>query len=251
MTLTRPLAVFDLETTDPEASTCAIFEFGVTVIHPDGSRKQWSKRFKPWKPITPGAEEVTGVTNAMVADCPPFSESAAFIHRSISGKDIAGYNVYGFDIVALDQELRRCALKLDLTGVHVIDAFGIFSNKEPRNLTAAVMKYCGRSHEDAHGAQADADATADVLLAQVAHYEDLRDMPLEDLAKFSRRGDKDYVDLAQKLYRDADGDLRYAFGKVRDVKVRDDIGFSNWMLRNNFPGHTCEVLRAEFERLGL
>jgi hypothetical protein len=64
-----------------------------------------------------------------------------------------GYNVR-FDLSMVDEELRRCGLKLDLTGVNVIDALGIYQKKDPRNLSAAVMKYCGRSHDDAHGAAA-------------------------------------------------------------------------------------------------
>jgi DNA polymerase-3 subunit epsilon len=248
--LERGLAVIDLETTDAQPETCAIFQFAVTVLMPDSSRKNWSQTFKPWKPITPEAEEITGTTNVMVAGMPPFSEYAEKILAGLAGKDLAGYNIRGFDAVALDQELRRCRLKLNLDGVRIIDCFGLFSNKEKRDLTTAVKKYCGRDHEGAHGAAADCAATADVLAAQLGAYPDLAEMSIDELAAFTRRGDKDYADIAQKLYRDSDGDLRYTLAKVRDVKVRDDVGFAMWMRRTDFPGSTIEVLDAELARIG-
>ena len=249
MKLSRPLAVLDLETTDAEPTACAIVEFAVTILNPDGTRKQWQKRFKPWKPISDGAAEVTGITNEMVADCPPFSDFAGIIDRSLKGKDLAGYNINSFDIVALDEELRRSNYRLDLTGVSVIDAFRIFQVKEPRDLTAAVKKYAGREHVDAHGAQADAEATADVLLGQLAMYDDLAAMSLPELAAFCRRDGREVADLAGKLYR-KDGVLYYGFGKCRDVAVQDDPGFGWWMLRQTsppFPAGTCEILRKELE----
>ena len=253
--LERPLAVLDLETTDAEPTTCAIFQFGVTVMMPDGSRKCWSQTFKPWTPITPEAEEVTGTTNAMVENCPPFSEFAVKILNGLQGKDLAGFNLKNFDLVCLDEELRRCGLRLDLSSVTVIDAFHLFQRKDPRDLTAGVKKFCGREHKDAHGALADSQATADVIEGLLAVYPDLAEMSLADLDKFSMRDpEKQAADIAGKFYRDNDGDLRYTMAKVRDVKVREDPGFGYWMLKQKtppFPGSTIEVLKAELNRLGL
>jgi hypothetical protein len=55
----------------------------------------------------------------------------------------------------------------------VLDAQQIYHRREPRDLSAAVLSYCGREHADARGALADAEATAAVLDAQVARYADL------------------------------------------------------------------------------
>lgn len=250
MRLTRPLCVLDTETTGVDPVQDRVIELGITILRPDGTRTKWGQRFNPGISVPAEATAVHGITDEMLADCPKFADMAQKIHRGLQGKDIAGFNLRGLDLPILDEEFRRCGLKLDLSDALVIDAFGIFSNKEPRNLTAAVQKYCGRSHEDAHGAAADAEATLDVLLGQLAAYEDLAAMELVDLAKFSRRGDKEPADLAGKLYRDGNGDLRYNFGKCRDVKVKDDVGFGYWMMKQSnppFPGHTLELLRAELE----
>ena len=60
----------------------------------------------------------------------------------------------------------------------------------PRNLSAAVRHYCGRELEGAHGAEADTQATIDVLLAQLERHPDLpRDV--KGLDQFcSRNNDK-------------------------------------------------------------
>ena len=250
---TRPLVSLDLESTGVDPVLDRIIEFGCTVLSPDGTRRHWEQRFNPGMPIPAEATAVHGITDADVVDKPPFGDYAAKILAGLRGRDIVGYNLWRMDLPMIDEELRRCGLRLDLTGVNVIDAFGIFSNREPRDLSAAVKRYCGRSHEDAHGAAADAAATLDVLCGQLAEYEDLRSMDLSALSLASLRGDNQPADLAGKLYR-KNGDLYYAFGKVKDMRVADDPGFGRWMLRQStppFPGSTREVLMAEFERLEL
>ena len=241
--------MLDTETTGVETQD-RIIEIGATVLYPDGQRKDWEQRFNPGIPIPPAATEVHGITDAEVADKPPFSQFAGRIHRGLTGRDIAGYNVR-FDLSMVDEEMRRCGLKLDLAGVHVIDAAGIFFKKEPRTLTAAVQRYCNRSHEDAHGAGADAAASLDVLEAQIEMYEDLAVMDLAGIAQFSKRDDVDYIDLAAKIYRDPEGYARYAIGKSRDVRIKDDPGFARWMLNRDFAGNTLDAVRAELGRFGL
>ena len=251
MNLSRPLCVLDTETTGVDPARDRIIEFGCVVLRPDGGRVEFSQRFNPGIPIPKEASDVHAITDEMVKDCPPFSAFAQKIHRGLSGKDIAGYNLRRLDLPIIDEELRRCDLRLDLSGAKIIDAAGIFFNKEKRRLEDAVLKYCGRSHNDAHGAGADAVATLEVLLGQLKMYDDLSVMELSDLAAFSQMGDAQYADLAGKLYRDDAGALRYAFGKSKDCRVKDEPGFGYWMMGRDFPGHTIEVLQAELKRCGL
>lgn len=251
MRLERSLVCLDLECSDAEASTCAIFEYAAVLMRPDGSRQSYSMRFKPWKPITTEAEEVTGVTNAMVENCPPFKDYAEKIWKSLQNKDLAGFNINRFDVVVLDQELRRASgdrLKLNPAEFKVIDAYGIFAKKHPRDLTAAVKHYLGRNHEGAHGAMADAEATAEIILAQAHEYPDLREMSFSELADFSRMSDFPPVDLAGKLRRDEDGYLVFTFGKNEGKRVVENSGYCRWMSENNFPSGTIEALEQELDR---
>lgn len=245
MNLSRPIAFIDTESTGVDPVKDRILEIGVAVLHPDGVRNHevFTRRFNPGMAIPPAATEIHGITDEDVKDCPRFAESATGIWRGLQGKDLAGYNLRRFDLPILDEELRRSGLKLDLTGVQVIDCFGIFSKKEPRKLEDAVRRYCGREHAGAHGAASDADVTVDVLLGQLEAYEDLAKMDLSELASYSNVQDLKYADLAQKLYFDDEGKVCYAFGKHKDCRVRDRMNYAEWMLANNFPGSTCDVLR--------
>lgn len=252
MQLTRPLAIFDIESTGLDVVADRIVEFAVRVLHPDGQISNWCQRFNPGITIKPEATEKHHITDADVANCPPFREFAAKILAGLKGKDIGVYNGWRMDIPILDEEARRCGLCLDLTGVRVIDAFGIFSKKEPRTLADAVRKYCGREPEKSHAAQSDAEDTMDVLWGQLKMYPDLAALDLDKLAEFSRVGDYKYADLAGKLYYDKAGDVCYAFGKHRGTRVIDEPGFAEWCLRQSnpgFPGSTCEVLVEVLQKM--
>jgi len=239
----------DLEATGIDPVKDRIIELAFVVVYPDGSRKRACRRFNPGMEIPPEATAVHHITDADVANCPPFADFAPQVVKALQGKDLAGYNLWRLDLPMLDEELRRCGLRLDIADSQVIDCYGIFANKEGRKLADAVKKYCGREHSDAHGAGEDAEATADVLFGQLSFYDDLADLELSKLAEFSRHGEVRYADLAGKLYYDADGDVCYAFGNSRNKKVRDDPGFAEWCLRKDFSGSTKEVLMAELDRI--
>lgn len=250
MKLDRPIAFIDTETTSPDPEDARIVEFGAVIMETDGSLlKRWSQRFNPGIPIPAEATECHGITDEMAAGYPPFAEHARKVLGALRGHDIGGYNLRRLDLPVVDDELRRCGLKLNLMGVRIIDCFTIFQKKAPRDLAAAVREYCNREHDGAHGADADASATADVFLGQMKKHPDLDAMSIDELGAFSRHGEYIYADLAGKLYLDADGDMVYNFGKSRGVKVRDDESFARWMLRKDFSGSTLDAIEFELDRL--
>ncbi len=250
MRLERSLLVLDLEVTHLDVMQARIIELGASVLHPDGSIKPngWSRRFHPGIPIPAESTAIHGITDEMVKDCPPFLSFAPAFAANLQGKDLAGYNLRRFDLPILDEEMRRCGLRLDLDGVQVIDAFGLFCKKRPRDLAAYVREYCGRELEGAHGAGVDAAATLEGLVSSLIVHEDLHAMSLPELAAYSLLSDKTPADIAGKLYRDAEGVLRFNFGKNKDRAVLDEGGYCDWLSKNNFPGSTMELIELEFER---
>lgn len=250
MNLDKQICWIDVESTGVDAVTSRIIEFAAVVMEPDRSMGKWYvQRFNPGVPIPPEATEIHGITDEMVKDCPPFAEHAQKILAGLRGKDIGGYNLWRLDLPLLDEESRRCGLRLDLTGVRVIDCYGIFAKKHPRDLAAAVKLFCGEDHTEKHGARADAIAAARVFLGQLASHQDLEAMSLDELIKFSQHEDYQYADLARKLYIDSDGDMRYAFGPHKDVKVRSERGFAKWMYQKDFSGSTLDALDLEMNRV--
>lgn len=256
MKLDRPLAIIDAESTGTDPQEEAIWEYGCTILMPDGTQKGGSKRFKPWKPIPPELCEKLHITNEELAGCPPLSEWMPNILRTLRNKHVAGFNLRRFDLPIIDAEARRCGLKLELDG-EIIDVFKIFQQKHERRLLDCVRVYCGEEaakefESQAHKAGADTLWTFRALQGQLSAHEDLEAMEIAELAAFSR-GDVDYVDWAGKLYRDKDRDLCFSFGKNRDAKIKDQVGYCNWMLspKASFPGSTLDALSTELEKLGL
>lgn len=241
--LTRPIVCFDLEATDPDPAIASIFQFAGIKTNHDDQRDGFTMKCKPWKPMSPGASEKTGVKDEDLANEKPFKDYAKRVHGFVDGCDLVGFNLSNFDVPLLWEEFYRCGINWNLNGIHVIDAGTLFKIREPRDLTAALQFYCGQKHEGAHEALADVDATMKVLQGQRERYPDLLTMSAEQLAAASKYEDERRVDLAGKIVLDKDGEPSYNFGKAKGTKVLADTGFGYWMLRNSFSEQTKMVLR--------
>lgn len=199
----------------------------------------------PGVPIPATTTAIHHITDEMVADKCPFSEVAPFFLAFMEDVDVlVGFNLMKFDIPLIVEELDRNGSggKWPKQNLPIIDVGTIFKLKEPRDLTAAVAKYCGRQRVDAHSAIADAVETSDVLHGQLEQYPDLSAMTLKELSAFCGR-DR-IIDWAGKLERRKDGEAVYTLQKVRGIRVKDDPGFGEWMLGKSFTEDTKSHLRA-------
>ena len=201
----------DTETTGVDPEKDRIIELAMVCIV-DGERKRWQKRIKPGIPIPASATAIHGITDEDVAACLHFPAYAPHVHRELNNKHIGGYNVR-FDLQMIDAELRRSGFKLDIEGVYIIDAMGIFKKREPRDLTAAVRRFCNREHDGAHGALSDVENTIDVFMGELSAYPDLAGQSLEQIADYSRISERKDADLAGKLQYDEQGRLCFAVGQ--------------------------------------
>lgn len=236
LTLTRPIIVFDLETTGLDPATDRIVELAAVKLWPDGATEEKCRKFNPLRPIPQEASAVHGITDDDVKDEPPFYKVARGekgVAAFFADSDLAGFNIIDFDIPLLKNELERAGETLDLTDVSVVDAFKIFVTRESRDLSAAVKFYCGKQHETAHSALGDVQATLDVLKAQLERYEDLPETPAEIDASVRH---PDAVDRAGKL-RWQDGEIAVSFGKHkgRTLKYlsREEPDYLHWMIQNH------------------
>lgn len=239
--LRRPLAVFDLETTGTNASEDRIVEIAILKLEPDDRCATFQQRVNPGRPIPEAATQVHYITDEDVADEPLFSETAPKLNRFLRGCDLAGFNIKRFDLPCLVAEFRRAGLPFEVAGRAVLDAQQIFHAAEPRNLSAAVQRYLGRSLEGAHAAFVDVVATAAVLEAQLEAHPDLP----RDVAELDRqfRG----VDVAG-CFKRVDGKVIFAFGKYRGQPLRQvakiDPGYLRWMLQQDFLDDTKALVHS-------
>lgn len=248
--LSRPLAVFDVESTGLNPRSDRIIELSIVKVFPDWSKKEvYTWRFNPCMPIPPESTAVHGITDADVAACPHFSDEVDNIDAILADCDLGGYNLIHFDIPILEEEFMRCGRPFDLDSRKVIDAQKIYFRKEPRDLTAAVRFFCGREHDGAHGAEADAIATLDVIKGEFARYADLPDN-LDAIDREYNERDESSVDRAGK-FKWENGEVIVNFGKKKGATLKDlqqnDKGFLKWMVKSDFPLDTRKIAEDALE----
>ena len=93
------IAFVDLETSGATAHHDRITEVGIVTVDPDGTVEEWSSLVNPGQRIPPFIEALTGISNDMVSDAPPFERVAAEVHKRLEGRLFIAHNVrfdYGF-----------------------------------------------------------------------------------------------------------------------------------------------------------
>ena len=266
LNLTKPLVVFDLETTGLDLVNDRIIQISYVKVRPtdkDGEEERKSIFVNPGKPIPAFVQQLTGITEEMVKDAPTFKQLAKQLADSFTGCDFAGFNSDRFDVPMLAEEFLRAGVDFDFSKCRLIDAQNIYHKREPRNLAAAYRFYTGHKMEDdfrAHRADQDAEATYRVLMGELDKYnpetveEPSQALPndMNVLAEESRMNDN--VDFAGRIVwqdmKDKDGKpMRqevFNFGKYKGTPVVEvlhrDPGYYNWMTNADFTLNTKQVL---------
>lgn len=272
LNLTRPLIVFDLETTGLDLAKDRIIQISYIKVEVDGTETSVNYFVNPQMRIPALVQELTHITEDMVKDAPTFKALAPKLAQEFAGCDFAGFNSNKFDIPLLAEEFLRVGIDFDFTKCRMIDASIIFRKMERRNLAAAYKFYTGHKMEDdfqAHRADEDTAATLAVLKGQVEMYapekqeEESRQLPNDmDVINEFCTADNHNVDFAGRIVwgpvlgpdgkplLNADGSERrqevFGFGKYKDMPVIDvlrrDPGYFSWILGNDFTLNTKQVL---------
>src|ERR1019366_4759060 len=110
LSLTRPLAFFDLETTGTIVGIDRIVELAIVKLWPNGERTEYEWRFNPEMAIPEEATRIHGIRDEDVRDKPTFRESLVEIREVFRDSDVAGFNIARFDMPLLQSELglRPC-----------------------------------------------------------------------------------------------------------------------------------------------
>ena len=249
LNLTRPVAFIDLETTGVNLSTDRIVEIAIIKVLPDGERQVKSKLINPEMPIPKQTTDIHGITDEMVKDAPTFKQSGNEIKQFLENCDLGGYNSNRFDIPMLMEEFLRAGMEVDLSHRRMIDVQHIFYTMEPRTLTAAYKFYCQKELIDAHSAEADVQATIDVLIAQVDRYKNLGNS-IDSILQVI--GEEKIVDYARRFSFDEKGREVFNFGKFKGRPVADVLKtepqYYDWMMKGDFPLHTKKKLTELFNR---
>ncbi len=272
LNLTKPLVVFDLETTGLDLVKARIIQISYIKIQPNGTEERDNKLINPEEPIPPFITQLTGVTDEDVKDKPTFKEIAPKLAEIFTGCDFGGFNSNGYDIPLLAEEFLRAGIDFDFSKCRMIDAMNIFRKMERRNLASAYKFYCGRKMEEdfeAHRADQDTEATYRVLMGELDKYapganpdepEKVLENNMDFLHEFSKMNKN--VDFAGRIVwtevkdtsgqpvLDAEGKPKmietFNFGKYKGMPVVDalqrDPGYYGWILGGDFTYNTKQVL---------
>lgn len=200
--------------------------------------------------MDPGAQKVHGISDDDVKDCPKFMDVVAEVGQFIADADLAGFNSAKFDLPMLAEEFERVRkychknFKMDLHDKKMVDVQNIFHQREPRNLKAAHIFYCGCDFEGAHGAEADTIATYEVLKGQLDRYPyDKETSPdglqndMDWLAQYST-GARKVVDYAGRIALSADDVPIVNFGKHKGKSMKqvwkEDPSYYDWIDKGEF-----------------
>ncbi len=271
LNLTKPLVIFDLETTGLDLVKDRIIQISFIKVYPDGKEERGNELINPEKHIEPIITQLTGISDEDVKDKPTFKQLAQRLSDQFTGSDFAGFNSNNFDIPLLAEEFLRAGIDFDFSKCKLIDACSIFRKMERRNLASAYKFYCGRKMEEdfeAHRADQDTEATYRVLMGQLDKYapganedpEKVLENNMQALADFSKMNKN--VDFAGRIVwgeiKDADGKPVldengepkmievFNFGKYKGMPViealKRDPGYYGWILQGDFTYNTKQVL---------
>jgi DNA polymerase-3 subunit epsilon len=248
LNLKTPLCFFDLETTGTNISQDRIIEIAVIKLMPNGEVHRKTNLVNPTIPIPAESTAIHGISNLDVEGKPKFKEVAKEYARFFEGADLSGFNILKFDVPMLVEEFLRADVEFDYSRKRIIDSQRIFHLMEKRNLAAAVKFYCNRSMENSHSAEADTEASMDILLAQVARYDN---QPVEDglgniigtikndMDALTLATSGEMVDLAGRMIKNKKGEVTFNFGKHRGKSVlavfKEEPAYYDWMMQGEFP----------------
>ena len=254
------ILVFDTETTGVDPNTDAIVELAAVELQAGQVGRSFTLRLNPGCPIPKGASDVHGITDDMVAGEPFFDEMADRIaaRMGADGVILAGYNAVHFDVPMVNTAFINAGHSFLIDPARVLDPF-IFLRRHHNHLPSKLGEVCARHGiqlDNAHAADADARATAELLVASVR--DGLMPSDLDHAFKVQAQWRKVLVreeqEFGRKLYRDLLGDgpdvLRLGFGKSRGTRLVDvDAGLLRWVLsRPDFHPGARAAFEAEVDR---
>ena len=247
--LTRPVIIFDLETTGLDQAQDRIVQMSIIKQFPGTDKKavRVTRYVNPECEIPEEVTKIHGVTNEMVKDAKTFKEMAQGIADFIKGCDVIGYNSNRFDVPFLQYEFERAEIYDALDDVEFIDVFNLYCKFNPRTLEQAYADYCGKVL-DAHKADADALATWEVLEALIKEHgdeieEESPDGPTVDvLAQMSKKSKN--IDILGVIIENADGVPVFAIGKHKGKPVKSQRAYCKWMIeKGDFSENTKNVVK--------
>ena len=218
----RTYVAIDVETTGLEAGTDEIIEIAAVKFAGDEVLETFQQLVKPRHSLPLKITRLTGITEEMLADAPRFPEIAPDLVRFVKSYPLVGHSV-GFDLKMLQAQGMRFAQP----SYDTFDLTTLLMPRAPAYRLSTLSAVLGITHDEAHRALADADATRQVFVHMLRRIEALE---LQEISEIIR--------LTAKI----EWPLRDLFAEVERAKAKNvflDTARSNvgTFERSNVPTH--------------
>lgn len=238
--LTKPLVIFDLETTTNIIKVAEIIQFAGIRIEPMGLTTPLQFLCKPKSSISSQASAVHGIYEQDLQDKPPFSSFLDDITQLFKKADVGGYNIARFDLPILDKQLRQEGHRNILNEANIIDSYQLFTKHFPRTLTQAVTYYTDENLDNAHDAMSDVQANIAVLAKQLKKEDHQK---IDQIAEQFQLAANQRVGFSNLIMIDDQNQYIINFGKHKGKNVKDlPKSFIQWVLSKDFPDEVKDLL---------
>jgi DNA polymerase III subunit epsilon len=160
--LTGRIACVDLETTGGHAARDRVIEAGIVLMEDGAVVDEYATLVNPGTRIPRAIQQFTGITEAMVADAPPFEAVAGTIAARLEGRLFVAHNAR-FDYGFLRSEFRRLGRRLRAPVLCTVRLSRALSPGERGHNLDAVMQRHGIGCDARHRALGDARVLAEFL----------------------------------------------------------------------------------------
>lgn len=197
-------AIVDIETTGGHASANGITEIAICLHDGKKVTKRFSTLVNPRREIPIYIRALTGITNEMVAEAPPFEDVAADIYHLLHGKIFVAHNV-NFDHSFVKYHLAAAGYDLQCNKLCTVRLGRKILPGLPSYSLGKLCRHLGIDNESRHRAMGDADATAELFSMLVRNDRD------DHIKKALKSNSREQV-LPPNLAKSAVHDLPYTPG---------------------------------------
>ncbi|WP_088102178.1 ATP-dependent DNA helicase DinG [Halalkalibacter urbisdiaboli] len=192
--------VIDLETTGHSVvQGDRIIQIGAIVIEGEEIVERFSSFINPHIPIPPFIEELTGITDEMVAKAPTFHEIIPLLLPMLKDASFVAHNVH-FDLNFLQKQLEDEGYDVpSVTAFDTVELARMLLPKQESYKLTNLADFLGFSHDRPHQADSDAEVTAHLFLTLIHKLQTLPLLTLQQLLPISRRLRSDLERLLQTL----------------------------------------------------
>lgn len=239
-------AIVDIETTGGHANANGITEVAICIHDGKKITQRYSTLVNPGRDIPVYIRALTGITNEMVQDAPPFEDVAADIYHLLHGKIFVAHNV-NFDFSFIRYHLGIAGYDLQCNKLCTVRLGRKILPGMPSYSLGKLCRHLGIENESRHRAAGDAEATA--VLFSILLQSDTGNHIWEALKQRSKEQvlpsnlPKEDIDLLPHspgvyYFHNEKGKVIYV-GKARNIRKR---------VCSHFSGNNPGLQRQEFLR---